>query len=169
MDLHVGILVAFCARCDLPLHGRIAAAYIQASQDCFRRTPTTATCGLHPDQITAGHKAGDERTPSVLHTAVYRYICSVAEDRVPDKSIFSGRWVNRIHDSLNRGMAGSSGAEFAGALTVDLAEELKNSPNWREVVTLAVSLAFPDHVAINLGDGKFRMNVKLMLATFKFS
>ena len=169
LDLHVGILVAVCARCDLPWHGRIAAAYIQAAQDCFRRTPTTATCGLHPDQITAGHKAGDERTPSVLHTTIYTYLCSVAANRVPDKRIFSGRWVNRIHDILNRGMASSSGAEFAGALTVDLAEELKNSPNWEAVVTLAVAWAFPDHVAINLGDGKFRMNVKLTLATFKCS
>ena len=164
MDLHVGILVAICARFELLWHGRIAAAYIQAAQDCFQRTPTTPTCGLHPDQITAGHKAGDERTPSVLHTAVYTYICSVAEDRVPDKRIFSGRWVNKIHDILNRGMASSSGAEPAGALTVDLAEELKNSPNWEEVLTLAVAWAFPDHVAITLGDGKFRMNGKLMLA-----
>ena len=66
-------------------------------------------------------------------------------------------------------MAGSSGAEFAGALTVDLAEELKNSPNFEEVVALAMAWAFPEHVAINLGDGKVRMNVKLMLATFECS
>ena len=66
-------------------------------------------------------------------------------------------------------MAGSSGAEPAGQLTVGLAEQLRNAPNWEEVVTLAVAWAFQDHVAIYLGDGKFRMNVKLMLATFKLS
>ena len=93
---------------------------------------------------------------------------SVVTDSLPDKKILFGRWVNRIHELLSRGMTGSSGAELAGELTADLAEELRSAPNWEEYVTFAVAWTFQDHVAIYLGDGKFRINVKLMLPTFEF-
>ena len=66
-------------------------------------------------------------------------------------------------------MASSSGAEPAGQLAVGLAEQLRNAPNWEEVVTFAVAWAYLDHVAIHFGDGKFRMDAKLALATFKCS
>ena len=77
--------------------------------------------------------------------------------------------MNRIHDSLSRGMASSSGAEHAGQLTVDLAEQLRNTAHWEEVVTPAVAWAFRDHVSIYLGDGNFKIDVKLMLGTGKSS
>ena len=164
LDLHAGILVAVCARFDLLWHGRIAAAYIQAAQDCFLRAPSTPTCGLHPDQISAGHKAGDSRPLSVLHTAVDTYLGSVVENSVPDATIFSGRWVNKIHDTINRGMASSSGDKPAGQLTADLAAQLRDAPNWEEVVTFAVAWAFPDYVAIDLGDGRFRISIKTLFS-----
>ena len=160
LDLHVGMLVAVCARFDLLWHGRIAAAYIQTAQDCFLRTPLTASFGLQPNQLAAGHQAGDDRPPSVLHTAVHTYLSSIVEDSVPDDNIFSGSWVNKIHDTLRRGMQSSSGDEFAEPLTAVLAARLMDAPNWEDVVTCASAWAFSDYVAVQLGGGSFRMNVK---------
>ena len=154
LDLQAGIVVAVCARFDLLWHGRIAAAYIQAGQDCFLRFPSAQFFGLHPDQISEGHKAGDDCPPSVLHTAIDTYLGIVAERKIPNMDIFSGGWVNRIHDNLRRGMQGSSGNSLAGSLSV--AAQLRNAANWESVVSFAVGFAYKDHNAIQLNDGKFK-------------
>lgn len=93
----------------------------------------------------------------------------MVENKVPDKKKSAGRWENRTHDSLSRGIASSSGAEHPEELAVSFAEQLKTSPNWEEVATFAVAWAFPDHVAMYLGDVKLGINVTLILATFKLS
>ena len=57
-DLRAGIVAAVCARFDLPWHGRLAAAYIEADCDCFLIRDLSSTCGLYPDQLARAHHAG---------------------------------------------------------------------------------------------------------------
>ena len=57
-DLRGAILAALCARFDLPWHGRIAAAYIEAQSELFLTRDFCTTCGLYPEQIALAHHTG---------------------------------------------------------------------------------------------------------------
>ena len=48
-DLRSGILATICARFDLPWHGRIAAAYIEAQREVFLKGDLASSIGLYPN------------------------------------------------------------------------------------------------------------------------
>ena len=68
MDLRAGMVVAVCERFNLELHGRIAAAYIQSSKDCFARNEDSLS-GLSQKQVEV---AGE--LPSNIHVATNEYL-----------------------------------------------------------------------------------------------
>ena len=46
-DLRGSILATICTRFDLPWHGWIAAAYVDAQRECFLINKYSSTCGLY--------------------------------------------------------------------------------------------------------------------------
>ena len=162
MDIHVGVITAVSARFDLAWHGRIAAAYVQASKEFFLRSKVATTCGLLPEQMVCGRSVGfaaewgmqgQESLPvSSLLTGVHTYLKSVAEGTRLNPEVFSTQWLRHMHENLRMH---SSGRHLA-TLTSTMAGELLAAPNWEEAVTLAVVWAHRDHVAYHVGDDVYR-------------
>ena len=63
-NLRNSILATICARFNLPWHGRIAAAYIEAQTEVFLKGVLASTCGLYPNQIALAHHTGFSCTQS---------------------------------------------------------------------------------------------------------
>ena len=159
-DLRGSFLATICARFDLPWHGWIAAAYVDAQRECFVIHDYSSTCGLYPEQLALAHHTGnntnnaeadslvaprasdDARHCSELHTAIREYLTAASEKRKPDTTMFRAICFTNMQKNIQK--------STRHALTPALAATFLQEKNWEKVVTMGVAWAYQDHVAVEI-------------------